>query len=106
MASSNDRDVLSISDGVDKVDNSLNQPAIHDNSIHSVRKQSEWANDMSMWRTHAFNVILPRNLSDHTDSDLKLMRVSLMNAISVSMVHLLKVERELKNRGCNPRILV
>ncbi|MFX1579724.1 MAG: hypothetical protein ACFFBJ_08735, partial [Promethearchaeota archaeon] len=93
------------SDGADDVGNSLNHFAIHDNSIHSIRKQSEWAKDMSMWRTHAFNVILPRKLSDHTDSDLRLMRVSLMNAISVSMIHLLKVERELKNRGCNPRIL-
>jgi hypothetical protein len=105
LASSNDRDVLSTGDGADKAGNSLNHLAIHDKSIHSIRKQSEWANNMSMWRTHAFNVILPRKLSDHTDSDLRLMRVSLKNAISVSMVHLLKVERELKNRGCNPRIL-
>jgi len=106
LATNNSNGVLPISEGAEEVDNSLNHSAIHDNSIHSLRKQSERANDMSRWRKHAFNVILPRKLSEHTDSDLKLMRVSLKNAINVSMVHLLKIERELKNRGCNLTILM
>lgn len=61
--------------------------------------------EISRWRKHAFNVILPRKLSEHTESDLKLMRVSLKNAISASSVHILRIERELKKRGSNLTIL-
>jgi hypothetical protein len=56
-------------------------------------------------RRHSFNVFLPRKLSEHTENDLKLMLVSLKNTLSVSTVHIARIERELKKRGCSMSIL-
>ena len=59
----------------------------------------------SNWRKHSFKVILPRKISKHSDSDLRLMRVSLMNTIAAASVHLLRIEKELKERGSELKIL-
>jgi hypothetical protein len=56
-------------------------------------------------RRHSFNVFLPRKLSEHSESDLKIMLVSLKNTLSVSTVHIVRIERELKKRGCSMSIL-
>ena len=105
MAVKNDKDVLSIDESATEGSHSLDHSVVLDASIHSRSKQDDWKSDVSRWRKHAFNVILPRQLSEHSESDLKLMRVSLKNAISASSVHLLRIERELKKRGSNLTIL-
>jgi hypothetical protein len=56
-------------------------------------------------RRRSFNVFLPRKLSEHTESDLKLMLISLKNTLSVSTVHIGRIEGELKKRGCSLSIL-
>ncbi|MFW9961400.1 MAG: hypothetical protein ACFFDV_10295 [Candidatus Thorarchaeota archaeon] len=56
-------------------------------------------------RKHTFNVILPKKVSTHTDSELKLMLVTLKNAIVASSVHISRIEKELKERGVDSRIL-
>lgn len=105
MAVNNDKNVQSDDDRAVRVSNSLNHTTVRENLIHSKLSKSERKSDIAKWRKHTLNIILPRKLSEHTDSDLKLMLVSLRNAISVSTVHLLKIERELKKRGCGLRIL-
>ena len=101
----NGKDVLSIHSSVKEENNSVNHSVIHNDHLPSGRSRADRINDMSKWRIHAFKVIIPRRLSQHTDSDLKLMRVSLKNAISASTVHMLRIERELKKRGCDLTIL-
>ena len=59
----------------------------------------------SRWRMHSFKVILPRNLSETSDTDLQLMLVSLKNARDASTVHSVRIERELEKRGCCSSIL-
>lgn len=105
MAVKNDINAQSIHDGIAEDNHSLNRSVALDACINSRSKQDDWKSDVSRWRKHAFNVILPRQLSEHSESDLKLMRVSLKNAISASSVHLLRIERELKKRGSNLTIL-
>ncbi|MHA2379232.1 MAG: hypothetical protein ACXADO_03125 [Candidatus Thorarchaeota archaeon] len=61
--------------------------------------------EVATWRKHAFKVVLPRKLSEHTESDLKLMLVSLKNTRVVTSVHIQRIERELKKRGCNLTLL-
>ena len=61
--------------------------------------------DSSNWRKHSFQVLLPKKLSNHNDVDLRLMRASLMNTIAAASVHLLRIERELKERGSKLTIL-
>jgi hypothetical protein len=56
-------------------------------------------------RKHTLNVILPRKISTHTNSELKLMLVTLKNAMVASSVHISKIEKELKERGIDSRIL-
>ncbi len=56
-------------------------------------------------RKHTLNVILPKKVSTHTDSELKLMLVTLKNAIVASSVHISRIEKELKERGVDSRIL-
>ncbi|PNX52886.1 MAG: hypothetical protein BV458_07360 [Thermoplasmata archaeon M9B2D] len=56
-------------------------------------------------RKHTLNVILPKKVSAHTDSELKLMLVTLKNAMVASSVHISRIEKELKERGVDPRIL-
>jgi len=63
------------------------------------------SSNSSNWRKHSFKVVLPRKLSNHNDSDLRLMRVSLMNTIAAASVHLLRIEKELKSRGSELTIL-
>ncbi len=48
---------------------------------------------------HSFKVILPEKVNDHTDHELRLMLVSLKNAIIASSVHISKIENELRKRG-------
>ncbi len=105
MVINDDIDVLSVNDEITEQDHSLNHSADQEASIHSKRGRDDIMKDISKWRKHAFNVILPRRLSEHTDSDLRLMLVSLKNAKSVSMVHILRIEKELKKRGCDLTIL-
>ena len=61
--------------------------------------------NFSNLRKRSFNVFLPRKLSKHTDSDLKLMLISLKNAQRASTVHIVRIERELKRRGSSLSIL-
>ncbi|MFW9925816.1 MAG: hypothetical protein ACFFDM_03500 [Candidatus Thorarchaeota archaeon] len=106
MTTKNDRNVPSTHDGTVDGSSSLNHSDARENRIESKHMQSDELSDMSRWRKHSFNVILPRKLSEQTENDLKLMRVSLKNAISVSTVHMRRIERELEKRGCNLTILV
>ncbi len=82
----------------DKVVHSSNHDMPSD--LHYINPQNG-----SNWRKHSFKVVLPRKLSEHDDSDLRLMRVSLKNTIEAATVHLLRIERELKNRGSTVAIL-
>ena len=56
-------------------------------------------------RVHSLKVILPKKLSNHSNSDLKLMLVSLKNAMTTSTVHISRIEKELRKRGIEPSIL-
>lgn len=56
-------------------------------------------------RKHTLNVILPKKVSEHTDSELRLMLVTLKNAMVASSVHISRIEKELKERGVNSSIL-
>jgi hypothetical protein len=56
-------------------------------------------------RKHTLNVILPRKMSTHTDSELMLMLVTLKNAMVASSVHISRIEKELRERGTDSRIL-
>jgi hypothetical protein len=105
MALNNDRNVQSDYDGTTKCSNQLNHTTVPENNIHSKLSQSERKSDVAKWRKHAFNVILPRKLSKHSDSDLRLMLVSLKNARCASIVHIHRIERELKKRGSSLTIL-
>ena len=107
MTINNDVIVHSIDDGDVEEDHSLNHCALsHVNYLMQAKaKPVENISDASNWRKHSFSVILPRKLSKHTDIDLRLMRVSLMNAISAETVHLLRIERELRERGSSLTIL-
>ncbi|MGY5871921.1 MAG: hypothetical protein RTV72_06740 [Candidatus Thorarchaeota archaeon] len=110
MSVNNDKIVYSVDDEDVEDDHSLNHCAL--SHVHylvsrsqSKAKQVDRISDISNWRKHSFSVILPRKLSEHTDVDLRLMRVSLMNAISAETVHLLRIERELRERGSSLTIL-
>lgn len=105
MAVNNDKDVLSIDGSITKGSHSLDHSVVRENRIQSGSKQGDRLDDFSSYHNHSFNVILPRRLSEHTECDLKLMRVSLKNAITASTVHLLRIERELKKRGSSLTIL-
>lgn len=61
--------------------------------------------DVISGRKHSFSVVLPRGVAAHSDSDLKLMLVSLKNTISACSVYVSKIEKELKKRGVVPTIL-
>ncbi len=61
--------------------------------------------DTAKWRKHAFKVVLPRRLSEETENDLRLMLVSLKNARVTTSVHIQRIERELKRRGCRLTLL-
>ena len=67
--------------------------------------QVERFSNFSNLRKRSLNVFLPSRLSKHTDSDLKLMWISLKNAQSVSTVHIVRIERELMKRGCSLSML-
>lgn len=105
MTANNDKHVPFVQDGAVDGSSSLNHSDICENRIQSKHMQSEKMSDLLRWRKHSFNVVLPRNLSEHTEIDLKLMRVSLKNAISVSTVHMMRIEKELERRGCSLTIL-
>jgi hypothetical protein len=105
MSVKNDRNVLFIGEGTVNDNHSLNHLAVHGTSKHLLGARGDGLNEVPSWRKHAFNVILPRKISNLTENDLRLIRVSLKNAISVSSVHLLRVERELKKRGSSFSIL-
>ncbi|NHI89724.1 MAG: hypothetical protein EAX87_09380 [Candidatus Thorarchaeota archaeon] len=62
-------------------------------------------NEIVSGNQHSFKVVLPKRVSDHTDGELRLMLVTLKNAIVASSVHISKIEHELKKRNANPRIL-
>jgi len=105
MSVENDRNVLFHREGAVDNDHSLNHLTVNGTSRLSLRKQGDETNDIPSWRKHAFKVILPKKITNLTENDLQLIRVSLKNAISVSSVHLLRVERELKKRGSSLSIL-
>ncbi len=90
--------------GVTRRSDLANQSVVHETGVESTKGGSSMG-EVSTFRKHAFVVILPRKLSEHTESDLKLMLVSLKNARIASSVHILRIKRELKKRGCNPTIL-
>ena len=53
-------------------------------------------------RKHSFGVVLPRRIKNHSEIELNLMRLSLLNAIIAANVHLSRIEKELKQRGIAP----
>jgi len=106
----NDNVVHSIDDLDEEEDHSLNHCALSHASYLNSRKQSNSGvidsfRNESNWREHSFKAIIPRKLSEDSDSDLRLMRVSLKNAIAAASVHLERVERELKKRGSSLKII-
>ena len=110
MSVRNDKVVHSIDDGDVEDDHLLNHVALSHVHYLTSRNQSngkrvDRISDVSNWRKHSFSVILPRKLSEHTDSDLRLMLVSLKNTTVAASVHAIKIERELKNRGSKLTIL-
>lgn len=100
--SSNDEDV--------EADHSLNHCALSHvhylvSRLQSKEKPVDKISNGSNWRKHAFSVILPKKLSEHSNSDLRLMLTSLKNTTVAASVHIVRIERELKERGCSPSIL-
>ena len=110
MTVNNHKVVHTNSDEDVEEDHSLNHCALSHVHYLVARTQSkakpfDRISNGSNWRKHSFSVILPRKLSDHNNSDLKLMRVSLKNTIVAASVHLLRIERELMKRGSDLTIL-
>lgn len=105
MTVNNDKDVLSIDEKTAGDSHSLNHSVVRETRIQSRSKLGDRLDDFSSYHNHSFNVILPRKLSEHTNSDLRLMLVSLKNARWASTVHILRIERELKKRGSKLTIL-
>ena len=110
MTVKNDKIVYNIDDEEVEEDHSLNHCALsHVHYLVSRTKSKamtdDGINNGSNWRKHNFNVVLPRKLSAHTNSDLKLMLVSLKNTAIATSVHIHRIERELESRGCNLTIL-
>lgn len=105
----NDNVVHSVEDLDAEEDHSLNHCVLsHASYLNSRRSNSGVFGSFrngSNWREHSFKAIIPRKLSDHNNSDLKLMRVSLKNTITAAAVHLQRVERELKKRESSLGIL-
>ncbi len=101
----NDNNVLPLNGSTIDDSQSLNHSVSLGTRNQSRSTQGYRLNDFSSYHNHSFKVILPRKLSEHTDSDLRLMRVSLKNTIIASTVHLLRIERELKKRGSSLTIL-
>jgi len=81
-----------------------NQSVVRETCMNST-EGGRRENKVTAWREHAFKVVLPRRLSEHTESDLKLMLVSLKNARVASSVHIQRIERELKKRGCSLTVM-
>ncbi|MFX0108290.1 MAG: hypothetical protein ACFE7R_08405 [Candidatus Hodarchaeota archaeon] len=86
-------------------DTSLGHSEVPEAHSHTNRKEGDRMSGVSHFRKHAFKVIIPIKVSGHTNSDLKLMLVSLKNARDVASVYISKIERELKKRDCKPAIL-
>ena len=72
---------------------------------HVLNNHGPRHSDFGNLRKRSFNVFLPRKLSEHTESDLKLMLISLKNTLCVSTLHIGRIEGELKKRGCSLSIL-
>jgi len=105
MSVRNDKTVHPVDETDVEDDYSLNHLVDSQTRIQLRNKQAVKTDYVSRWRTHAFRVILPRKLSEHTDSDLKLMLVSLKNTAIATTVHTQRIERELQKRGSNLKIL-
>ena len=105
MIVNNDTNALSNNNGIIR-NHPLNHSVVLEPQISSIRKHEDRMSSMTKWRPHALNVIIPRKISEHSDSDLRLMLVSLKNARSVSTVHIRRIERELMKRGCSLNILM
>ena len=110
MSINNDKVVHSIADEDEEEDHLLNHIALSLVHYYSSRNQSKSAQvdrigNLSNLRKHSFNVFLPRKLSEHTESELRLMLISLKNVQIASVVHIVRIERELKERGCSLSIL-
>ncbi len=56
-------------------------------------------------RKKALNVILPRRIKEHSNNELRLMLVTLKNAIVATSVQITRIENELKHRGTDFGIL-
>ncbi len=56
-------------------------------------------------RKHSFNVLLPKRLKTDTDSALRFQLISLKNSEAALVVHIRRIERELKRRGAHTQIL-
>jgi len=56
-------------------------------------------------RKQRLNVILPRRIKEHSDNELRLMLVTLKNAIVATSVQVMRIENELKGRGADFGIL-
>ena len=110
MTVKNDNVVHSVDDLEVEEDHSLNHCVLSHASYPNSRRQSNSGvldsfHNESNWREHSFKVIIPRKLAEHSDSDLRLMRVSLKNTITAASVHLQRIERELKERGSSLKII-
>ena len=105
MSVSNGKKVHYSNVGTEVDDNVLNHSVDYESSKQLRSKSVDRTSSVSTWRKHAFNVILPRKLSEHSDSDLRLMLVSLKNTSVAVSVHIQRIERELRKRGSKLTIL-
>jgi len=69
-------------------------------------KEEERAESVDRFaRTLTLKVVVPRRLKSVPTNSLKLMLVTIKNAISVAMVYMYRIEKELKKRDCTRSIL-
>ena len=61
--------------------------------------------EMKTSQQHSFQIFLPEKLRSHTEEDLKLIKVSLMNTLNAIHIYLVHLEEEMHLRGIeSPRV--
>ncbi|MHA2066157.1 MAG: hypothetical protein ACXABY_17435 [Candidatus Thorarchaeota archaeon] len=63
------------------------------------------SNESRIGRKQSFRALIPTNLKEDSDRDLRLILVSLRNAESAIAVYIQKIEKELTKRGSRTQIL-
>ena len=63
------------------------------------------SNKSRLGRKHSFKALIPTNLKEDSDRDLRLILVSLKNAESAIAVYIQRIEKELERRSSRIQIL-